>query len=223
MEISNQLRLAATRVVCWWVLAWCEEQHACSSFTPPRIKPASNKKGQAHAMKVLNDVDFIDALRYAATSYRTMLTDIWGSMITAMPQHWLDNLADQDYFAPALMPVARPVDRTALLNSMTNAPYVETDAHGSAFPSTVTGYYDPSDLMAITTLALTAAEISAISANNAPAPPAARAGAWVLCALLQTPAQSGCGWRARAVPSARATAGYPAWCRRPRRLWRDAA
>ena len=128
--------------------------------------PACNKKGLAFAMKVLNDVDFIDALRYAAVSYRTMLTGIWGSMITTMPQHWLDNLADQDYFAPALIPAARPVDKAALLNRMTNAPYVEADAHGLALPSTVTGYYDPSDLVAIPTPALTAAEISAISANQ---------------------------------------------------------
>ena len=135
--------------------------------------PACNKKGLAFAMKVLNDVDFIDALRYAAVSYRTMLTGIWGSMITTMPQHWLDNLADQNYFTPALMPATRPVDKAALLNDMTNAPYVEADAHGLACASTVTGYYDPSDLVAITTPALTAAEISAISANNAPAPPAA--------------------------------------------------
>ena len=104
--------------------------------------PACNKKGLAHAMKVLNDVVFIDALRYAAVSYRSMLTGIWGSMITTMPQHWLDNFADQDYFDPALITAVRPVDRIALLNLMTNAPYVEADAQGLALPSTVTGYYD---------------------------------------------------------------------------------
>ena len=121
-------------------------------------------------MKVFNDVDFIDALSDAAIAYRTMLTGIWSSMISAMPQQWLGNFANEDYFAPALVPAARPVDKAALLQHMTNAPFVESGERGVALISVVTGGFDPAGIITIAYSTLAATEVLAIKAATI-APP----------------------------------------------------